>query len=155
MAVLKVNRKFVKPLVLTAKPCKQGEDILVCGYPGIVQQVLDQSAKTPAHMAETRQKWKDTGHADEIDDFSRDSFNSTLTKGIVSAPERNSDGVSYLQMDATISPGNSGGPVMNSKGEVVGIATSGISKVSESAGKYNFALLIDQFRDELEPYLHK
>jgi S1-C subfamily serine protease len=155
MAVLKISRKFGKPLVLSTKPCQQGEDILACGYPGIVQQVLDHSAKTPAQMAETIQKWKDSGHVEWVEAFSRDSFNSTLTKGIVSAPERNIDGASYLQMDATISHGNSGGPVMNSKGEAVGIATLGISEVPGTAGKYNFALLIDQFRDELEPYLHK
>jgi S1-C subfamily serine protease len=155
MAVLKINRQFDKPLTLAGKPCKQGDDILACGYPSIVQNALDKSSNTPSRLAEINQKWKDSGQVDGIDAFSRDSFNSTLTKGIVSAQERNIDGAGYLQMDATISHGNSGGPVMNSKGEVVGITTLGIAEGTGAPGKYNFALLIEQFRDELVPYLHK
>ncbi len=42
----------------------------------------------------------------------------TLTKGIVSAYR---DGDTYIQIDAAISSGNSGGPLLNKKGELVGI----------------------------------
>jgi S1-C subfamily serine protease len=47
---------------------------------------------------------------------------STISKGIISA-FRNEGGVDYIQTDAAVNPGNSGGPLINLKGEVVGINT--------------------------------
>lgn len=50
----------------------------------------------------------------------------TLTKGIVSAIRQNVGNQSYIQTDATIHPGNSGGPLVNNRGEVIGINTRGV-----------------------------
>ncbi len=47
----------------------------------------------------------------------------TATRGIVSA-FRTFRGVAYVQTDAATNPGNSGGPLMNLSGEVVGMNTS-------------------------------
>lgn len=47
----------------------------------------------------------------------------TLSKGIVSGV-RDSDGVKMIQITSPISPGSSGGPIVNSYGEAIGIATS-------------------------------
>ena len=60
----------------------------------------------------------------------------TVTKGIVSSTERYSRHpfIKALQTDAAINKGNSGGPLMNMKGEIVGINALIISKISESAG---------------------
>lgn len=54
-------------------------------------------------------------------------FQNSLTKGIVSAVDREisiSKRVKYIQSDAAISPGNSGGPLCNIYGQVIGITTA-------------------------------
>src|SRR6185503_101723 len=53
-------------------------------------------------------------------------FDSTATVGIVSATSRSlPDGtyVPFIQTDAAVNPGNSGGPLFNTKGEVIGITS--------------------------------
>lgn len=45
----------------------------------------------------------------------------TFTAGTVSSTSRMLGKIDCLQMDAAISPGNSGGPLVNSRGEIVGI----------------------------------
>ena len=52
-------------------------------------------------------------------------YPATVTKGIVSAI-RNLYGDVYIQFDAAVNPGNSGGPLLNLDGEVVGIVTLGL-----------------------------
>jgi hypothetical protein len=52
---------------------------------------------------------------------------STLSTGIVSGIRTFSDGTHFYQITAPISPGSSGGPVLNEDGHVVGIATATLS----------------------------
>jgi serine protease Do len=54
-----------------------------------------------------------------------DSFNSTLTKGILSGV-RDMDSRSYLQSDVAILPGNSGGPLLDKSGQVIGMTVMGL-----------------------------
>jgi len=60
----------------------------------------------------------------------------TVTKGIVSSNERYARHpfIKALQTDASINKGNSGGPLMNMRGEIVGINALIVSKISENAG---------------------
>ena len=60
----------------------------------------------------------------------------SVTKGIISSNERYARHpyIHALQTDAAINKGNSGGPLMNMKGEIVGINALMISRISESAG---------------------
>jgi S1-C subfamily serine protease len=71
----------------------------------------------------------------------------TVTRGIVSAKDRSLDtGEAVLgnliQTDAAINHGNSGGPLLNTVGEVVGINTAGI----ENASNLGFAIEIDAIK---------
>lgn len=55
----------------------------------------------------------------------------TLTKGVISAKERKVGAYNYIQTDAAINEGNSGGPLLNDDGDVIGINTL---KMSDSEG---------------------
>lgn len=59
------------------------------------------------------------------------SMTYTLTKGVISAKERVIRRHTYIQIDAAINAGNSGGPLLNDSGEVLGINTL---KMSDSEG---------------------
>ena len=48
----------------------------------------------------------------------------TITEGSLSSPRQLMDGKYYIQVDAPVNPGNSGGPIVNDKGEVIGVTVS-------------------------------
>ena len=50
-----------------------------------------------------------------------ETLNYTMTTGIVSNPRQKVDGLNYLQTDAAVNPGSSGGPIFNQLGHVVGV----------------------------------
>jgi len=60
----------------------------------------------------------------------------SLSKGIISSTERYARHpyINSIQVDAAINKGNSGGPVFNEKGEIVGIATLMVSRTNQNAG---------------------
>jgi Do/DeqQ family serine protease len=87
-------------------------------------------------------------------------LNSTITAGIVSAKarnigilrDRNSLQVeSFIQTDAAVNPGNSGGALVNLKGELIGI-NSAIATNTGSYSGYSFAIpvnLVKKIMDDL------
>jgi len=70
----------------------------------------------------------------------------TVTTGIVSAVNRNIKGEDgriysdFIQIDASVNPGNSGGPLLNINGEVIGINTA----IYQKAEGIGFAIPIDR-----------
>src|SRR4051812_46285228 len=72
-------------------------------------------------------------------------FENTVTAGVVSAKGRSlpdESGVPFIQTDVAVNPGNSGGPLFNARGEVVGIN----SQIYSQSGGYqgvSFAIPID------------
>ena len=80
-------------------------------------------------------------------------LSSTVTKGIISATSRSvavQSGVTMnlIQTDAAINAGNSGGPLVNTKGEVVGINSSKIS--GEAVEGIGFSIPINDIKDKIE-----
>ncbi|HEX8575523.1 MAG TPA: trypsin-like peptidase domain-containing protein [Flavobacterium sp.] len=70
------------------------------------------------------------------------NLTSTVTAGIVSAKARNlqTNGIqSFIQTDAAVNPGNSGGALVNTRGELIGINTMISSQTGSYVG-YSFAI---------------
>ncbi len=72
-------------------------------------------------------------------------FDSTVTAGIVSAKARTtgSDYLPFIQTDVAVNPGNSGGPLINMQGEVIGINSQIYSRTGGFMG-ISFAIPIDE-----------
>jgi Do/DeqQ family serine protease len=92
------------------------------------------------------------------------NLNSTVTAGIVSAKARNINILSradnryaiesFIQTDAAVNPGNSGGALVNLKGELIGINTAIASNTGSYTG-YSFAVpsaLVKKIVDDLTKY---
>jgi serine protease Do len=76
-------------------------------------------------------------------------FANTITAGIVSATERSLPAETYLpfiQTDVAVNPGNSGGPLLNLNGEVVGINSMIYSRTGGYMG-VSFAIPIEEALD--------
>ena len=89
--------------------CEVGEDVFAIGSPGSGYREVEQGV-----------------------------LEQTVTRGIVSAKNRNFASHKCLQIDAAISPGNSGGPLFNKQGNVVGVNTFGLN--SDRRESLNFAI---------------
>ena len=78
------------------------------------------------------------------------NLTSTVTAGIISAKGRNINILrdspysieSFIQTDAVVNPGNSGGALVNTKGELIGINTAIASQTGSYAG-YSFAIPVN------------
>ncbi|APQ15825.1 S1C family serine protease [Maribacter hydrothermalis] len=68
------------------------------------------------------------------------NLTSTVTAGIVSAKARNlGKNQSFIQTDAAVNPGNSGGALVNTNGDLIGINTAITSQTGSYVG-YSFAV---------------
>lgn len=101
VAILKLLEKHIYPTIRIGDDTQMstGDPVYVLGYPGVAtfHPLISEESMSEA----------------------------TLTTGLVSARKKVKDGWDVLQIDAAITHGNSGGPVMNDKGEVIGLATFG------------------------------
>lgn len=81
-------------------------------------------------------------------------FQETVTQGIISAKGRalSDSGPELLQTDAAVNPGNSGGPLLNLRGEIVGINNAIFSQTGSWAG-ISFAIPSNTARRTMEAIL--
>jgi S1-C subfamily serine protease len=87
------------------------------------------------------------------------NLTSTVTAGIVSAKARDinilgSKGAieSFIQTDAAVNPGNSGGALVNTKGELIGINAAIASGTGNYVG-YSFAIPVNIVKKVVEDYI--
>ena len=112
LALLKLNKPTDKRKSLPIKKVTDeivGESVYVVGFPGNADNEITSASK-----------WG-------VEDVS-------VTKGIVNKLVTNDKGVESIQTDAVIHPGNSGGPLVNEDGNVIGVNTWSYS--SSSNGSY-------------------
>lgn len=69
-------------------------------------------------------------------------LDGTVTAGILSSVRDSGGGFKVLQTDASVNPGNSGGPLVNSRGQAIGVVSSKL----RSAENLNFAIPINYAR---------
>jgi serine protease Do len=104
VAILKINAKNLPTVQIgDDKGLNTGDPVYILGYPAA------------ANISETK--------ANEV----------SLTSGLVSARKTMPDDWDVLQTDAAMSHGNSGGPVLNNQGQMIGLATFG--KVDQKSGE--------------------
>ena len=85
-------------------------------------------------------------------------LSGTMTRGIISAirsiggPSGGSSIEDAIQTDAAVNPGNSGGPLLNSRGEVIGITTLIASNGSDQSAGIGFAIPINTAKAVLDDF---
>src|SRR6266480_1777556 len=103
VAVVKVEVKNAPVLIFgDSDKVKVSDADTVIGYPGVADMGEFKNILAPKAQLE-----------------------ATFTYGHISANKAAASGASVLQTDANIDHGNSGGPVLNDKGQVIGLATFG------------------------------
>ena len=133
VAILKINATNLPTVKLgDDKSVRDGEQVVALGYPG--------AATFNPLLKETEENIK-----------------PSLTSGAVSGRKTMAGGWEVIQTDVSTTQGNSGGPLFNMYGEVIGINTFGSIKLDESTGTaqqvqgFNFAVpmtVVNQFLSE-------
>jgi S1-C subfamily serine protease len=82
-----------------------------------------------------------------------ESLSFSISRGIISA-HRMMDKRDYYQTDAAVNPGNSGGPVFNSSGNVIGITVAGLFTNDGGSMNINYIIPIMDALEALQIKLH-
>jgi S1-C subfamily serine protease len=122
LAVIQTANTLNLPSIPIEENISVGKKVFVIGYPGIADN---------SELVSSTQV-----------------LSSTVTEGSVSAIKPNSNNTfELLQIDAAVQNGNSGGPIVNEDGNVVGIATY---KLRSDSGNYNFGISAKELLSFLE-----
>lgn len=126
IAILKISERNLPTAPLGDSDSVQLQDeIFVLGYPGAIQSTFEESGA-----------------------FGGDShMEVTITRGIISSFKTWNDGSPILGTDASTTHGNSGGPAINAKGEVIGVLSMGALTQYSQAFGFNFLRPINVAKD--------
>ncbi len=77
----------------------------------------------------------------------------TITEGIISSPDQIMDNRKYVQTDAAVNPGNSGGPMVNESGELIAVTTSKFTNADNVGFGIPFQTLVEEIEnfEKIEP----
>lgn len=117
----------------------RGEMVLACGFPAIAREPLSQT--------QIQDKIARQISAVKASDYYRpEDYLYCVTSGIVSRRFHDLSGTEFIQHEAVLSSGNSGGPLLNSRGEVIGINTIAGTTVSGYSVAISIASILDDIR---------
>ena len=150
ISLIKVSKHFSNPLNITSKSIAEGDKVLACGFPSSVDSMIDSidSESVIKYFSESIKRMRNEGDVDFFRIISDASFKVTITGGIISSL-RNIDGIKWIQTDAAVHPGNSGGPLITPDCKVIAINTLKHKDIEST----NFAISIDQLKSELSPWI--
>jgi S1-C subfamily serine protease len=148
LAILKAPRTFTHPLSLSGEHIHQGDEVFAAGFPGSVDDFLRKMNPMSVSKDKIVLRTVQTGRYDGTELFDKDSFLPQLNRGIVSAVRRTVDNTACVEFDAGISHGNSGGPLLDGKNNVLGMVTYGLGDAGTPTD--NFAISAEELRTELD-----
>jgi serine protease Do len=122
--------KFVKVTTATGKEC-YGEIVASSKQRDIALIHVDCTGLTALPMS--RQQVVEGNEVFAVGTPLSQRLQFSVTKGVVSGM-RKIDELDYIQSDVTVLPGSSGGPLLDSRGNVVGIASAGVTANSVPVG---------------------
>ncbi len=119
------DNTYQRAEVIDSSPWEQ-RDIAILKIQPTTGRALSSIVMGDSSMVEIQDSLTIIGYPWNADISAESIMTPTITSGIISARKMVS-GTEVLQIDGTAAPGNSGGPVLNDKGEVIGILTMAIS----------------------------
>lgn len=122
LAILKIEGSNFPTVQLgDAQNIQIGKELYAIGYPGIVQELMGLL----------------TDEASQLE--------PSMTKGVVSAKKKLTDGTEAFQTDAAITHGNSGGPAVDTAGKVIGVTTWSLGDNPGGEG-FNFLISSEEVK---------
>jgi S1-C subfamily serine protease len=148
LAILHVSRNDQVSFTLSKTPrTPRSEDVFAVGFPGVAMVPLS----VDENVLVLKARSNDT--TDVTEKFQKRDFVFTLTKGVVSRTVQESTGLNWVQHEAVIRPGNSGGPLVSADGVVIGI--NSVLQQQNDTAQTNMALEISQLRKEIDEHVPK
>jgi S1-C subfamily serine protease len=142
LCIMKIDRAGPSFRLSTASEFPRGYRVSACGYPDQLRTPFPGDEERLAQLRKDRRPSK----VEEL--FQPRDFEFTMTSGSVSRVVSERQGDTWIQHNATISEGNSGGPLMAEDGTVIGINTLG----SKAVGIYS-SLALPQLREEIDKFV--
>jgi S1-C subfamily serine protease len=82
-----------------------------------------------------------------------------MSCGVIAGPNRQGIGLNriedFIQTDAAINPGSSGGALVNAKGQLVGMVAAIFTKDADIDAGVNFAVSVDLLIDRIQQFQNR